>query len=98
MPRRCAGRTRRDEMPGNRRHRPRWLVSLPMTLSPRTMRFPETYQRALRRVEVEADDVAHLLDEQRVGGQLEGLAAVRLQRERPPNAMPVEVNTPVALA
>ena len=28
--------------------------------------------------EVEADDVAYLVDEQRIGRQLEGLAAVRL--------------------
>src|SRR5437899_2776095 len=45
------------------------------------------HQRAIWRVEVEADDVAHLVDEQRVCRQLEGFAAVRLERERPPDAM-----------
>ena len=56
------------------------------------------HQRTIRRVEVEADDVAHLLDEQRIGRQLEGLAAVRLQRERPPDAMHVETDRPECLA
>ena len=42
---------------------------------------------AVGRVEIEPDDVAHLLDEQRIGRELEGLAAVRLQPEGPPDAM-----------
>ena len=42
---------------------------------------------SLRRwVQVQPDDVAHLLDKQRVGGQLEGLLAMRLQAERTPDA------------
>ena len=45
------------------------------------------HERPLGRVEVEPDDIADLLDEQGVGRQLEGLAAVRLQPERPPDAM-----------
>jgi len=40
-------------------------------------------QRTIRRVEVKADDVADLLDEQRIGGQLEALAPVRLQLSTP---------------
>jgi hypothetical protein len=43
------------------------------------------HQRALRRVQVQADDVSHLLDEQRVLGELPVLDAVRLQPERPPH-------------
>ena len=34
------------------------------------------------RVEVQPDDVAHFLDEERIGGQLEGLRQVRLDPER----------------
>jgi hypothetical protein len=45
------------------------------------------YQGTVWRVEVEADDIANLVDEQRIGRRLEGLAAVWLQRERLPNAM-----------
>ena len=37
-------------------------------------------------MQVQADDIAHFLDEQRVLRQLEGLAAVGLQGERPPDA------------
>ena len=45
------------------------------------------HQRAIRRVEIEADDVARLVNKQRVCRQLEGFAPVRLERERPPDAM-----------
>ncbi len=45
------------------------------------------HQCTIRRVEIEADDFPHLLDEQRIGGQLEGFAAMRLERERSPDAM-----------
>ena len=38
------------------------------------------HDRALGRIEVKADDVAHLVDEQRVRQQLERLAAMRLHR------------------
>ena len=36
----------------------------------------------VRRVEVQPDDVAHFLDEERIGGQLEGLRQVRLDPEQ----------------
>jgi hypothetical protein len=39
----------------------------------------------LWRVHIEPDDVAHLLDEQRVFGQLEGLGPMGLERERSPD-------------
>ena len=45
------------------------------------------HQRVVRRVEIEADDVAHLVNKQRVCRQLEGFAPVRLEGERPPDAM-----------
>jgi hypothetical protein len=45
------------------------------------------HQRPVRRAQVEPDDVAHLLDEQRIVRQLEGLAPVRLQAEGPPDAV-----------
>jgi len=45
------------------------------------------HQGAIGRVEIELDDVAHLLDEQRVGRELEGLDAVRLQPKGLPDAM-----------
>ena len=44
-------------------------------------------QRALRRRQVKADDVAHLLDERRIGRELEGLGAVRLEVEGFPDPM-----------
>ena len=42
------------------------------------------HQRAVRRREIEAYDVAHLVHEQRVAGELEGLRAVRLHAEGRP--------------
>lgn len=45
------------------------------------------HQRPVGRTEIEPDDIAHLLDKQRVGGELEGLAPVRLQAERLPDAV-----------
>ena len=45
------------------------------------------HERTLWRVEIKADDVAHLIDEHRVARQLEGLDAVRLQAESPPDAV-----------
>ena len=42
---------------------------------------------AIGRIEIESDDVAHLLHEQRVGRELEALDPVRLQPEGPPDAM-----------
>jgi hypothetical protein len=41
-------------------------------------------QRALGRRQVQPDDVAHLLDEQRIGEELEGFAAMGLEIERFP--------------
>ena len=40
----------------------------------------------VRRVDVQADNVANLLNHQRVGRQLEGLAMVKTQPEGPPDA------------
>src|SRR5215469_9157343 len=39
------------------------------------------HQSVIRWVQVEADDVTHLLDKERIGGELETPAAMRLQRE-----------------
>ena len=44
------------------------------------------HQGAVGWVEVEPNDVAHLVDKQRVGRQFEGFDAVRLQSEGPPDA------------
>ena len=44
-------------------------------------------QGVIGRAHVEPDDIAHLVDDQWIGGQLEGLGAVRLQAERPPDAL-----------
>ena len=41
---------------------------------------------ALRRMEIQPDDIPHLLDEKRVARQLEGLDPMRLEGERPPDA------------
>ena len=43
------------------------------------------HDRRLRRVEVEPDDVAHLVDELRIGRELERLRLMRLQPERAPD-------------
>ncbi len=43
-------------------------------------------QSAFRRIQIQPHDAADFLDEERIGRQLEGLDAVRLQRERPPDA------------
>ena len=45
------------------------------------------HHRAFGRVEVEADDVADLLGEERIGGELEVLLPVRLDVERSPDAV-----------
>ena len=44
------------------------------------------HHRALGRMQVQTHDVAYLLDEQRIARLLEGLAAMRLQTERTPDA------------
>jgi len=46
------------------------------------------------RIEIQPHDVAHLLDQQRVGRELEGLRAVRLQAERAPHARDRHVTEP----
>ena len=43
------------------------------------------HERAVRRIETQADDVTDFLDEQRVARQLERLTPVRLEAERPPD-------------
>jgi hypothetical protein len=45
------------------------------------------HEGMLRRTEVEADDVAHLLDKQRIRRELEGLDPVWLERKRFPDAL-----------
>ena len=50
------------------------------------------HQRPLRRMGIQAHNVPYLLDQPRIGGQLEGFAAVRLQPESLPDAR----NGPVA--
>jgi hypothetical protein len=42
------------------------------------------HQRPIRRVQIQAHNVADLFDEQRIAGQLKRLAAMRLQRKGPP--------------
>ncbi len=44
------------------------------------------YQRLVRRIEIQPDDIADLLDEQRIARTFEGARPVRLQRERLPDA------------
>ena len=44
------------------------------------------HDRVVRRIEVQAHDIAHLLDKLRVGRQLEGLDPMRLQPKGPPDA------------
>jgi len=44
------------------------------------------HDRVMGWVHVQADDGAHLVDQQGMVGQLEGLAAMGTQSERPPDA------------
>ena len=44
-------------------------------------------QGALRRRQIKPDDIAHFLDKQRVGGEFEGLGAMRLEVEGVPDAV-----------
>ena len=44
------------------------------------------HQSVMRRVQIQAYDVPHLVDQQRIVGQLERFAAVRTRSERPPDA------------
>ena len=56
------------------------------------------HQGALGRVEVEADDVAHFLDEERVGRELEGVDQMGFEPEGPPDPATADWLIPVALA
>src|SRR5207244_10306929 len=51
-----------------------------------TLLIGTQHQSALRRVQIQADDVAHLLDQLRIGGQLEALRAMWLETECAPDA------------
>lgn len=60
----------------HRQYRPGALQGLYLTLLAHAR-----HQRIIRRVEIQTDDVAHLLDEERIGGELEALGAMRLRVE-----------------
>lgn len=45
------------------------------------------HERLIRRVEIEADDVTHLLHKEGIGGELEGALSMRLEPKRQPDAM-----------
>ena len=55
------------------------------------------HRRMRRRIQIQADDIADFLDEQRIGRQLERLAPMRLQPERVPNAADGHVTQPDGL-
>ena len=55
-------------------------------------------QRSVGRVQIEADDVADLVDKQRITAQLKGLAAMRLQGKSAPDATDAALANPVAWA
>src|ERR1700730_16270793 len=66
----------------HRQHRLRGIKCLYLAL------FVDTqYQRTLRRIEIEPNDIAYLCNELRVGRELERLDPMRLQRECPPDAV-----------
>src|SRR3982075_1664176 len=44
------------------------------------------HQRTVRRIEIQAHDVAHLVEEQRVAAELERLRAMGCERKGPPDA------------
>ena len=48
---------------------------------------PRTAPGMVWRAHIEADDVAHLVDKQWIGGQFEGFRTVRLQAEGAPDAL-----------
>src|SRR5208282_3866670 len=64
-------------------HRQQWLCAIKCL--DLTLFVDAEHQSTLRRIKVEPDDVAHLLNELRIGRKLEGLAAMRLQRECVPD-------------
>ena len=55
------------------------------------------HQGAVGRVQVEADDIADFVDEQRIAAQLKGLAAVRLERKSAPDAADAALAEPGGL-
>src|SRR5271167_2783612 len=61
----------------HRQHRLGALQGLHLTLLVHAQ-----YQRVVRRIEIKPNDVAHLFDEKRVGGELKALAPMRLQAEQ----------------
>src|ERR1700682_2988341 len=65
-----------DITPSHRQHRLGPLQRLDLALFVHTQ-----HQGLVRRIEIEPGDVAHFLHEERVGGELETFAAVRLQAE-----------------
>ena len=60
----------------------------------RTLFIDAEHQRAIRRIEVEPDDFAHLVNEQRILREFEGLDPMRLQPRGPPDPPRV---TPLSL-
>ena len=66
-----------------RPHRQQWLAAVErLDLG---LFIDAQHQGSVRRVDVEPDNVAHLVDKQRVGRQPEGLDAMRLQAEGAPD-------------
>ncbi len=76
-----------------RQHRRRAVERLDLRLL-----IDTKHHRCLRRVQVQADDVAHLVDELRIGRELERLRLVRLEPERPPIRLTADWLIPVAAA
>ena len=74
-----AGRRRGCSLRRSRAHRQRRLGAIER-LNLRLLVHAQDH-RVVGRVEVQPDDVAHLLDEERIGGQLEGLRQMRLDPE-----------------
>src|SRR5215468_2269440 len=63
-------------------HRQQWLCSIKsLDLA---LFVDADDQRLFWRIEIEADDISHLLDELRIGREFKRLCAVWLQRESPP--------------
>ena len=54
-------------------------------------------QSSVRGMQIQADDVTHFLDEEGVGGELEGFTAMGLEREGPPDATDGALTHPGAL-
>ena len=76
-----------------RQHRRRTVERLDLRLL-----VDAQHDRGLGRVEVQPDDVAHLVDELRIRRELERLDLMRLERKRPPDAADRALLIPVAAA